>query len=124
MASSRLYKSGQITLGRLQTQKFLSKVQRLTNTTFTYPSPSALKINKDRLWADIHHTCQWGQGERWGVGETETGMSRLALSDSDREARNWFVATTESLGCSTRVDSMVRIVLYPCTFLWIEILIN
>ena len=35
-------------------------------------------------------------------------MSRLALSDDDREARNWFVATTESLGCSTTVDSMVR----------------
>ena len=34
-------------------------------------------------------------------------MSRLALSDSDREARNWFVETTKSLGCSTTVDSMV-----------------
>lgn len=40
-------------------------------------------------------------------------MSRLALSDGDREARNWFVATTESLGCSTRVDSMVRGVTRP-----------
>ena len=34
-------------------------------------------------------------------------MARLALSDADREARNWFVATTESLGCTTTVDSMV-----------------
>lgn len=34
-------------------------------------------------------------------------MSRLALSDGDQEARDWFVATTESLGCSTQVDSMV-----------------
>lgn len=34
-------------------------------------------------------------------------MSRLALSDGDREVRNWFVTTTESLGCSTTVDSMV-----------------
>ncbi|KAF6231267.1 hypothetical protein HO173_010599 [Letharia columbiana] len=42
-------------------------------------------------------------------GETDTGMSRLALSDGDREARNWFVATTESLGCSTTVDSMGNI---------------
>lgn len=23
-------------------------------------------INKDRLWDDIHHVAQWGQGERWG----------------------------------------------------------
>ena len=36
------------------------------------------------------------------------GMSRLSLSDADREARNWFVATTESLGCSNTVDRMVR----------------
>ena len=43
----------------------------------------------------------------WNRGENETGMARLALSDADREARNWFVATTESLGCTTTVDSMV-----------------
>ena len=36
-------------------------------------------------------------------------MARLALSDADREARDWFVATTESLGCITTVDSMVRV---------------
>ena len=36
-------------------------------------------------------------------------MSRLALSDGDREVRNWFVTTTESLGCSTTVDSMVLV---------------
>ena len=34
-------------------------------------------------------------------------MARLALSDGDREARDWFVATTKSLGCSTTIDSMV-----------------
>jgi hypothetical protein len=25
-----------------------------------------LKVNKARLMQDIHHTCQWGTGERWG----------------------------------------------------------
>ena len=25
-----------------------------------------LKVNRDRLMADIHYTCQWGKGERWG----------------------------------------------------------
>ena len=29
------------------------------------------------------------------------------MLDGDREARDWFVATTASLGCSTKVDSMV-----------------
>lgn len=55
---------------------------------------------------DIHHTCQWGTGKRWGSQTTETGMSRLALSDTDKQARDWFVQTTKSLGCSVTVDAM------------------
>lgn len=38
--------------------------------------------------------------------DTETGMSRLALSDSDRQAREWFAETCHSLGCSLTVDEM------------------
>jgi acetylornithine deacetylase/succinyl-diaminopimelate desuccinylase-like protein len=33
-------------------------------------------------------------------------MSRLALSDADKEARDWFVETTKKLGCQVTVDSM------------------
>ena len=33
-------------------------------------------------------------------------MSRLSLSDSDREARDWFVETTKELGCKVTVDAM------------------
>lgn len=33
-------------------------------------------------------------------------MSRLALSDTDKQARDWFVETTKSLGCSVTVDAM------------------
>lgn len=40
---------------------------------------------------------------------TETGMSRLALSDTDRQARDWFVQTTKDLGCKVTVDSMGNI---------------
>lgn len=36
-------------------------------------------------------------------------MSRLALSDADKEVRDWFVETTKSLGCETVVDSMGNI---------------
>ena len=24
-------------------------------------------VNKDRLMGDLHHTCQWGTGDRWGT---------------------------------------------------------
>lgn len=32
-------------------------------------------------------------------GKHETGMSRLALSDADKQARDWFVYTAQSLAC-------------------------
>ena len=33
-------------------------------------------------------------------------MSRLTLSDADKQARDWFVETTKSLGCKIQVDAM------------------
>ena len=33
-------------------------------------------------------------------------MARLALSDADREARDWFVNTTRQLGCNVSIDAM------------------
>ena len=36
-------------------------------------------------------------------------MSRLALSDEDKGVRDWFVATTASLGCNVMVDAMGNI---------------
>ncbi|KAK3934285.1 amidase [Diplogelasinospora grovesii] len=68
-----------------------------------------LKVNQGRLMDELHHTCQWGTGKPWGVAATETGMSRLALSDADKQARDWFVETTQSLGCSVQVDAMGNI---------------
>lgn len=37
---------------------------------------------------------------------TETGMARLALSDTDKQARDWFVETTKALGCTVTIDAM------------------
>jgi len=25
----------------------------------------AVKIDRERLWKDLHSTCEWGEGERW-----------------------------------------------------------
>ena len=33
-------------------------------------------------------------------------MSRLSLSDTDKQARDWFAKTTTSLGCKVHVDEM------------------
>lgn len=57
----------------------------------------------------LHETCSWGMGKRWGSGPYDLGMSRLALSDADKEVRDWFVETTSSLGCDVKVDAMGNI---------------
>lgn len=36
-------------------------------------------------------------------------MSRLALSDADKQARDWFVETTAKLGCDVKIDEMGNI---------------
>ncbi|KAL9005526.1 MAG: hypothetical protein Q9188_001687 [Gyalolechia gomerana] len=80
----------------------------IANLASAHPQPG-LKINQDRLLDAIHTTSRWGQGPRWGKGESNTGVSRLALSDSDKDARDWFVHTTKSLGCHVKVDAMGNI---------------
>lgn len=39
-------------------------------------------------------------------GPTQTGMSRLALSDDDATVRRWFADETQKLGCQLAVDQM------------------
>lgn len=69
MISSGFFARGSRVLRQLRNpwrQDSLPKVQKLAIATSTFPSTPAPKINRDRLWADIHYTCQFGQGERWG----------------------------------------------------------
>ena len=42
-------------------------------------------------------------------GATETGVSRLALTSADRQARDWFVETMQALSCRVDVDAMGNI---------------
>ncbi|KAF2639353.1 amidase [Massarina eburnea CBS 473.64] len=86
-----------------------SSTWRLHTQEMNEEQLSSLKVNQKRLMEDLHHTCQWGTGERWGDAPTETGMSRLALSPADKLARDWFVQTTESLGCKVTIDAMGNI---------------
>jgi hypothetical protein len=87
---------------------------------------------------ELHYTCHWGTGKKWGKyvtlsfliqypnyslhlflsfyahslfnsKPTETGMSRLALSDADKEVRDWFVQAVKAQGCKVTIDSMGNI---------------
>lgn len=58
-------------------------------------------------FSNLHSTKQGTNGA--SRAETETGMTRLALSDTDKQARDWFVKTTEELGCKVTIDEMGNI---------------
>lgn len=42
-----------------------SRLAMLT-TELSEAQVSALRANKERLAKDLHHSCQWGSGIRWG----------------------------------------------------------
>lgn len=58
------------------------------------PSGSRLSIDTSTTQLTLHR------------GETDIGMKRLALSDADKQVRDWFVETTKGLGCSVNIDAM------------------
>ena len=59
-------------------------------------------VQPDRLWSDLISTAQFGA---YG----ETGMHRLALDETDRAVRDWFVAECRALGCTVEVDRIGNI---------------
>lgn len=61
-----------------------------------------LQINAERLWETIMETAAIG-------GTAKGGVRRLALSDHDREVREWFIQACREAGCSVTVDEMGNI---------------
>jgi beta-ureidopropionase / N-carbamoyl-L-amino-acid hydrolase len=58
-----------------------------------------LQIDTKRLWDSLMETAQ--------IGATpKGGLCRLTLTDLDRQARDWFKAQCEALGCCVTVDDM------------------
>lgn len=59
-------------------------------------------INADRLWASLMEMAE--------IGATPAGgVSRLALTELDRQGRDLFVRWAREAGCSVRVDAMGNI---------------
>lgn len=73
----------------------------MTITSFT----QGLKINSKELLDTIHSTADmFGAKGVWGPEPTQTGVCRLALSDLDKQVKDWFIRETESLGCTIMID--------------------
>jgi len=43
-----------------------TKWRSIRTTEMSEQQLAAVKIDRDRLWRDLHETCEWGKGERWG----------------------------------------------------------
>lgn len=43
-----------------------SRYLAMLTTELSEADVSALRVNKERLAKDLHHSCQWGSGIRWG----------------------------------------------------------
>jgi hypothetical protein len=41
-------------------------LRNMKTTEMTEQQLAGVKIDRDRLWRDLHETCEWGKGERWG----------------------------------------------------------
>ncbi|KAJ4353100.1 SET domain-containing protein 5, partial [Neurospora sp. IMI 360204] len=73
-------------------------------------SLSTFLKSHNQLSRNIHETCsQFGAAHRWGPGENDTGMNRLALTDADKAVRDWFVEEARGLGCEVEVHEMGNI---------------
>lgn len=62
----------------------------------------ALRVDGERLWTSLMDMARIGATEKGGV-------SRLALTDLDREGRDLFVRWAREAGCTVRVDPMGNI---------------
>jgi N-carbamoyl-L-amino-acid hydrolase len=58
-----------------------------------------LQINPQRLWDSLMETARIG-------GTAKGGVSRLTLTDTDRQARDWLKQECERLGCTVTVDEV------------------
>lgn len=67
-------------------------------------SPAEVRVNGERLWASLMALAQIGATPKGGV-------CRLALSDLDRQARDWLCAQAQDLGLSVRVDAIGNVFL-------------
>ncbi|KAJ9634003.1 hypothetical protein H2204_006550 [Knufia peltigerae] len=87
----------------------------LTTTELWRLNEFNLKIDSDRLWDTVHSTARWTapraatSGNNDGDDVRTAGLARLTLSAEDKQARDWFVDTTRSLGCRVHVDQIGNI---------------
>ena len=67
--------------------------------TVAEPLVNSLRINGQRLWDSLMRLATIGATPKGGV-------CRLALTDLDRQGRDFFVAEARAAGCTIRIDAV------------------
>jgi N-carbamoyl-L-amino-acid hydrolase len=67
---------------------------------------SDLRIDGERLWGSLMELAQIGATPKGGV-------ARLALTDLDREGRDWLVARAREAGMAVTVDRIGNVFMRP-----------
>ena len=73
---------------------------------------ASLRIKQERLMNDIHSTCEWGKGERWGeyVGFQVIPFSDISLCAPGPSNLSWgIIQSKTSLSFGENVYSVIRI---------------
>jgi beta-ureidopropionase / N-carbamoyl-L-amino-acid hydrolase len=68
----------------------------------TTPATSNLRIDATRLWASIMESARIGATAKGGI-------NRLALTELDRQVRDWFIAACSDAGCTVTIDALGNI---------------
>ena len=70
-----------------------------SSVPFASRAQPCIQVDADRLWGMIDETAAFG-------AIAGGGLDRQALSEPDRQVRDWFRGTCEALGCSVAVDEV------------------
>ena len=71
-------------------------------STISTASHTALRVNGARLWNSLMQLAKIGATAKGGV-------CRLALTELDRQGRDFFVAQAKAAGCTIRIDQVGNI---------------
>ncbi len=71
-------------------------------TVTTLAPLTDLRVNGERLWKSLMELAKIGATKKGGV-------CRLALTDLDRQGRDYFVAQAKAAGCTIRIDAVGNI---------------
>ena len=51
----------------------------METTKMTESQLAEIKVNRERFWRELHETCEWGKGARWGEYVIEISYFKFGI---------------------------------------------